>query len=258
MAAAQRYGFEKAALSQRLEKSLREVSQLETIANRVGVPIVEPFAGVGTSDRAFQIVGPTRDYYEELLQAVQAPATSERSLSILTKARELAWKLVPETLHIETLRDGGVTSATNSMSAICLLNVNGRRSLFTGDAGIDALHRAVSFMEDDGFLAGQLKFCQIPHHGSRRNVGPTVLNRLLGPKGQEKTHSTAYVSAPPENPERKHPAKKVTNAFRRRGYEVHATQGVIKNHSHQAPARLGFVPCDPLPFHLQVEEDSEA
>jgi len=31
-----------------------------------------------------------------------------------------------------------------------------------------------------GFPMQQFTFVQIPHHGSRRNVGPTVLNRLLG------------------------------------------------------------------------------
>lgn len=260
MAAAKRYGFEKAALSAKLEKSLKDVSDLEAIAARNGVEIVEPFAGVGTRDGSFLVVGPTLEYYEELLVEVQAPVAASGSspFQFLTKAKELAWKLVPETLHIETLRDDGQTSATNNTSAICLLSVDGRKCLFTGDAGIDSLHRATDFMESRGFAAGELTFAQIPHHGSRRNVGPAVLNRLLGPKGQATTHSVAFVSAPPDNPERKHPAKKVTNAYRRRGYDVHATQGTLRWHSFMAPTRLDFTISTPVPFHALVEEDSEA
>ncbi len=261
MASARQTRCVKAALSEKLEKSLQEASDLEDIANRRGVDIVEPFTGVGAKDGAFRILGPSETYYEQLLSTIQAPAAGTRSArpyDWLLKAKQVAWKLVPETIHVKTLRDDGVTSTTNSTSAICLLTIDGRKLLFTGDAGIEALELAVAVLEAEGFIPGDLKFCQIPHHGSRRNVGPSILNRILGPKGQSATHSTAYVSAPPENPEKKHPAKKVTNAFIRRGYAVHATEDLTRLHYRKAPERDGWSTGQPLPFHTQVEEDSES
>lgn len=263
MAAARRYGFAKAHLSEKLEKSLQEASDLEAIAQQRGVPIYEPFTGVQTKDGCFRILGPSQEYYESLLATVQTPAAASATkapslyYSMLTKAKEAARKLLPETLHIETLRDDGETTATNNTSAICLLEVDGRKSLFTADAGIKALEHAATVLEAEGFQPGGLRFCQIPHHGSRRNVGPSVLNRLLGPKEQSTSHSTAFVSAPPENPDLVHPAKKVTNAFHRRGYAVHATQGRSKWHYHGAPERSGYSTSVPIDFHDQVEEDSE-
>lgn len=90
MAAARRHAFREAALSEKLEKSLQEASDLEAIATRTGVKIIEPFAGVGTRDGCFRVIGPSQPYYEQLLQMVQAPAAAERAASLLTKVKAAA------------------------------------------------------------------------------------------------------------------------------------------------------------------------
>jgi beta-lactamase superfamily II metal-dependent hydrolase len=262
-AAARKFGFSKARLSEKLEKSLQELSELESIALSRGIEIYEPFTGLGLANRdsQFRIIGPSVDYYDSLLPEIQSPATAKKAsgpYDFLFKATQAARKLLTESLTKETLRDDGETKASNNSSAICLLEEAGRKCLFTADAGIPALEQAVAVLEAEGFQPGSLAFCQIPHHGSRRNVGPSVLNRLLGSKARSEPHATAFVSAPPDNPDHVHPAKKVTNAFRRRGYQVHATQGSTKRHSFQAPPRPGWQKSEPIAFHSQVEEDSES
>lgn len=100
---------------------------------------------------------------------------------------------------------------------------------------------------------GGLTFIQVPHHGSRRNVGPTVLDRLLGPRGQSQKRGTAFASASQSAP--KHPAKKVTNAFLRRGYPVHGgDDGLARWHFHNAPPR-NWSTSTPHALYPQVEED---
>jgi beta-lactamase superfamily II metal-dependent hydrolase len=255
---ARKSAFKSTALSEKVEKSFQAASDLQTIAERKGVPIVEPFAGMQTGDGA---LGPSEDYYEELLAKVEAAGPQPSVITLSEQLRRLlkaAAQLVPETLWVETLRDDGETSPTNNSSVITLLTVDGRKSILTGDAGIPALEQALDILEAEGFEPGALKFVQIPHHGSRRNVGPSVLNRLLGPKGQSTRHSTAYASVPPKNPEHKHPSKKVTNAFHRRGYNVHVTQGSKKWHHHNGPSRDGWDTSNPVNFHDQVEEDGDA
>jgi beta-lactamase superfamily II metal-dependent hydrolase len=254
LSAAHRYGFGKAELSETLTKSLEGASDVESIANRKGIPIREPFTGVRSHDGAITVVGPTQAYYESLLAEIQPETAAARIGGLLRKAAEAVFNLVPETPHTETLRDDGETSPQNNTSVITMLSFAGRYHLFTADAGIPALTNALDALEPAGFTPGMFKFVQVPHHGSRRNVGPTVLDRLLGPKGQSATHSTAFVSAAKEGAP-KHPAKKVMNAFRRRGYHVLATQGTAKLHHHEAPDRPGYVPVDPLPFYDRVEED---
>ena len=45
-----------------------------------------------------------------------------------------------------------------------------------------ALEQACSQLDAVGFDFSRLRIVQIPHHGSKRNVGPKILDRILGPK----------------------------------------------------------------------------
>ena len=162
-------------------------------------------------------------------------------------------KLVPEDWLVETLTDWGETSPQNNTSVICLIQCDGHSALLTADAGMPALAMAADTLEQLGLVPGKLNFVQVPHHGSRRNVGPTVLDRILGLKGQKQGTGTAFVSASPKA--EKHPAKKVTNAFLRRGYPVHGADGWSKRHHHQAPSRVGWSASTPHSLHSQVEDD---
>ena len=241
-------------LSERLQESMRNASDLEDIAGDLAIPIVEPFTGLATSDGCFYVIGPDRAYYEELLGLL--PQQETTAAAVLRKLAEAAQTLVPESLLIETLTDAGKTTAQNNSSVISVLEVDGCTNIFTGDAGMPALGRAADVLEIGGYSSGDCSLIQAPHHGSRRNVGPTILDRLLGSKGTKERRGTAYVSAAKDGAP-KHPAKKVTNAFRRRGYPVHATQGDTKLYSWKAPDRPGYSPCEPLPLFTQVEHSDD-
>jgi beta-lactamase superfamily II metal-dependent hydrolase len=251
--------FKSAQLSDKVEKSLQGESELEDLATALGIPIIEPFAGVGTADGAFVVLGPTEEYYDELIAEIQGNHTVAASLGAFLKAAADAirgWLF--EDHETETLTDSGSTSPQNNSSAICMLAVDDHYALLTADAGIPALEGVADRLEAAGFVPGQLNFIQVPHHGSRRNVGPAVLDRLLGPTGKlpEESVGTAVVSAAPEG-EPKHPHKRVMNAFTRRGYPVHGTQGITKWHHHDAPGRSNFSTSTPFPFYDKVEDDDE-
>lgn len=150
----------------------------------------------------------------------------------------------------ERLRDGGVTSASNESSVILYANLEeGRRILLTGDA---ARKRSRGPQPMRGRAATRsFSLVQIPHHGSRRNVGPAILNELLGPIQPEGTiRFTAFVSAPKDDDI--HPRKIVLNAFIRRGGKVIATQGAGKIHYGGFPKRNGYVDVEPMPFSSKV------
>jgi hypothetical protein len=242
--------------SETVQKSMREASDLEALAGTLQIPVREPFAGLASADKCFYVIGPDQDYYEELLGQIAGATQEAATASLLRKLAEAAQRLVPETLLIETLTDNGETSAQNNSSVIAVLEFAGRISIFTGDAGMPALGRAADVLESAGYVPGRAAFVQIPHHGSRRNVGPTILDRLLGSKGTEDKRGTAYVSAAKSGAP-KHPAKKVTNAFRRRGYMPHATQGDTKRHHYEAPPRAGYSACEPLPLFATVEHTDD-
>ncbi len=247
------------SLSEKMRRSLENAAELQRIAKRKGIPIVEPFAGVADLSGKVLVVGPDKAYYESLLpdfRCTPQPAAAglaEMFRGYAARAVE-AVKKVAESWGVETLTDDGETSAENNSCAIVRVELApGRYALFTADAGIPALTRAANYLALLGFDFAQLGFVQVPHHGSQRNVGPTILNRLIGPKlADEKVIKTAYLSAAPDG-EPKHPSKKVTNAFRRRGAPVHATQGEKKCSSQSAPNR-GWTNSVALPFYTEVED----
>ncbi len=253
------------SLMKRLQASLEDAADLERIAKGKGIPIVEPF--VGTSERSnhgnVMVLGPTEEYYEELLGDFRdAPAKKQAAAAGVgfgTWLREGAAALatlVKETFGIETLKDPAedATSAENNSSAIVLVQVDEEKFLFSGDAGVPALDRAADIADVLGIEIPGCQFSQIPHHGSKRNVGPTLLDRIIGPKlTSDSPFKTAFVAASKKGAP-KHPSKKVTNAYRRRGAKVIATQGSKKVHFRDAPDRE-WSAADPLPFYPDVEED---
>lgn len=179
--------------------------------------------------------------------------TLTRKIYDSTKAAIQSW--TEETWENERLKDGGITNASNESSVVLYGEFDSnRRVLLTGDAGVNALHWAANYAELASLPLQQFSFVQIPHHGSRRNVGPTVLTRLLGPIQSEASPSrfTAFVSAPKDDAQ--HPRLIVLNAFKRRGGRIYATQGQSKIHYGGFAKRDGYVEVTELPFYTKVEE----
>lgn len=247
-----RVGFSKMNLPQMLIASLQQASDLETIAAELGIPIREPFEGVASADGAMRVVGPSKSFYDEMLSEAEAYVPKATTIADLFRK---AAAMVFESVSVETLTDDGETTALNNTSAITLLEIDGRRYLFTSDAGMPALSAAMDVLEANGVSSDSLSLVQVPHHGSKRNVGPTVLDRMLGQKGQAVDARTAVVSCAKAD-DKKHPAKKVTNAFARRGCAVHITRGRGLCHSHNAPSRDGWSAATPVPLYSEVEDDA--
>lgn len=254
-------------LSNTLRKELENASDLDKIARRKGIPVIEPFSDNGINDRYsnVRILGPTKSYYESLLPHFRDTPDAKSSFgsyegfrSFYERAAGLATKVL-ENWGLETLKEPveDATSAENNSSAILLLTLDGRNLLFSADAGVPALTQAADYA---GLLGIDLRSCvfqMVPHHGSKRNVGPTILNRIVGPKlsGPPSSPSKTVVVSAAKEGEPKHPAAKVTNAYLRRGVRVLATQGDNVLVRHETPLRLGYGPADPVPFKPEVEEE---
>lgn len=215
------------SLGQRLRESLESAYGLTIKAIRKGIYVAEPFAGMSLyNEHQLCVVGPTSYYYESLIPQFHGmPATK---MSVLTRLVEdvlrKAKRFVP-TWGIDQLDDEDTTSAKNNSSVITALMVEGDLLLFTGDAGVTALSHAAGQLESYP-QRGIMRFMQIPHHGSRRNVGPRILNRLIGcPVRPGEPRNITAVASTAKNGEPKHPRKAVMNAFAHRGVKALATRG---------------------------------
>jgi len=170
------------------------------------------------------------------------------------KAKAVTQRWITDRWAAEELKDGGTTSAHNESSTVLYANLGDKRLLLTGDAGVQALTWAVQFAHEHGLPLQQFTFVQIPHHGSRSNVGPTILNALIGPvvRPTDKPKFSAYVSAPVDDEQ--HPRLMVLNAFTRRGGEVFSTKGETKVHTGGFALRPGYSSnTGSIPFSDKVE-----
>lgn len=241
-----------------LKKGLDAAYDLEMLVNKTAgkTTLVEPFAGMsweGTEGKLL-ILGPSQDFYESLLPHFRATPTPK------DETRQRSYNVTeehttrPETQTTETLDDAGETSAENDSGVISALTIAGTTLLFTGDAGMPALSRALAQMAALGISTPSVSFIQVPHHGSVHNTGPKLLDRLVGPRlTVPQRIKTAFASVASRTQDIKHPSKRVTNAFKRRGAEVYPTAGNVILHSMNAPPRAGWGPVTEIPFHSTVE-----
>lgn len=252
------------SLQARLFKEYDVVSDILRLAWKRKVTVSS--AMYGAEIGPFLVLSPSLDMYRCLVPQFpdRTPAPDEAAIraagwwlgtpkGFFSKLAAQARKWLRATWDSENLRDGGQTGASNE-SSVVLYGRFPRPVLLTSDAGICALNHAADNAEALGLPLRQFRLVQIPHHGSRSNVGPTVLNRLIGPPVPQGTPAafSAYVSVPKDNTN--HPRKIVLNAFMRRGARVIATAGdSILNYGGFAK-RNGYSDVTAVPFSGVEEE----
>jgi len=254
----------KESLRNRLIEGHPYAYKVYEIAKQKKIPIYHAFSDKNDHNIPYlTIVGPSFNYYLQQLINFRSitevtEEIKESALETLLKAAKKTIKWISETWDKETLVDpeDDATSSENNSSTILHFDFGGKYILFTADAGVPALNEACDFMENNGILLQNFSMFQVPHHGSKRNIGPTILDRLIGGKLPENTQSkfSAIISAAKDG-DPKHPNKRVVNALIRRGAKVVTTQGAtICHHSSGTPDR-GWEKAEPLPFYDKVEEE---
>lgn len=253
------------SLAQAIRREYSIIDELIHLANSRGTTIYEPFQG--TQIGPFVVLSPTRFAYEHLLpqfrktpepdveQLKQSQMWIEPRTSFLGKLLERVVDLIPENWDIETLREGGVTAAENESSVVLYGDFGKSAVLLTADAGINALSWSYNYGRSIGVDFSKIDLIQVPHHGSRNNVSPSLLNHLVGPKqlrGEATERLKAIVSAPKDD--ENHPRKVVMNAFKRRGAPVCTTQGSKYRYHSGFAARDGYSVAMPLDFFDKVEK----
>lgn len=251
------------SLSNRLKEKLVMANQLSCLAEDKGIPVYEPYEGdlIGP----FVVLSPNEDWYLKTLLPDFAKSPEKSRVSVfdsfqfgVESLKESVKSFVFENLKDEYLPDDVTTSAENNSSVILYGDFNNQGYLLTGDSGVEALTRACEYANRNGYrLKEYIKFTQVPHHGSRRNVSTKALNAMFGESYVEDLNNqdfnrVAFISASESS--KKHPRDRVVNAFIRRGFKVLATKGVTKRHRLRMPNRDGWSKSETLKFCNKVEE----
>jgi hypothetical protein len=241
------------SLEQRLREAYPYVDALEKLANEKNIPIKTAFQGSKISDILY-IFSPSKDFFLQKLVASQKTPLTEDSngFSAMFSYVKKSIQATFESWTQELLREDVETSAENEMSIVLLGAMEQEGFLLTGDVGIGGLTETINYSNSLNFDIKEVSFYQIPHHGGRHNISPSVLNRLIGKRVTEGAlpTKTAFVSVAKNSD---HPKKMVVNAFIRRGVKVCKTDGCTVYHHIGTPSR-NWGPIDSLEFSSEVED----
>ena len=250
----------KQSLRERLRNNYETIADIENIAEENKIPIYEAFEGTYVENEIL-ILSPEKQFYLDLLVESEKTPLQEQAafnqdglFGRIANAVKAYIVNKFEDWDIETLRENEETSAENETSVVLRGLVEGDGFLLTGDAGIRALNKAIDYMEQIGEdVISEISFYQIPHHGGRHNVSPSLLDRMVGQRVKKGAtrNKTAYASVAEGSD---HPLKMVTNAYIRRGVSTYETNGnTICHHYGQMPKR-GWTQLKMIEFADYVEE----
>lgn len=230
--------------------------ELEELATAQGTQIHEVFQGARIG--RFTVLAPSRERYIELIPDFEKTPTSYKAeataptFGLLRALSEAMKKWLEEEWDVETLSDNPQppTSASNESCVVQYASLEeGKTVLLTADVGPAGLTEAANYAAALGLF--RPTFVQIPHHGSRHNVTPRVLDRWLGTRKAKGTEvGTAYCSIGANRPD--YPRGQVKNAFIRRGYKVFANRTATISH-YSGSGHPGFEPLTPESFDYKVE-----
>lgn len=228
--------------------------ELERLAIQKGTCIHEVFQGAAIG--AFIVLAPTRDRYVNSIpdfgktpDRYTAEAAGSQSYGLFRSLAEAAKTWLEEKWDVETLAKNTSTSASNESCVVQYGVLSGKGVLLTADVGPIGLTEAGNFGAQLGL--DRPKFVQVPHHGSRHNVTPSVLDMWLGPKQPQGTAvGTAFCSVGSNKQD--YPRGQVTNAFMRRGFKVYSTRTKWISH-YSGSGHPNMVPAVAEEFANEVE-----
>lgn len=191
------------SLIKRLKDAFTIADEIASIAKEKDINIYSGFAGDNWNEGVITILGPSKSLYKRgLLSSDKTPKSyiedglgdyvaTNYTEEDYVKGKEIEWY------------DDENTSAVNQTSLVLALHIGNYKMLLTGDAGKEALGAALDYYDDNIGNSKDFKVVQLPHHGSRKNIDPTILGRFGTPE--------YIISCPPEGESEGHPSRRLMN-----------------------------------------------
>lgn len=181
-------------------QSIKDVESLKEVLSQYNIQPIEAFSDTVLDHNLFEIVGPSKEFYLEQLEYFTN--IDRLKFMSLNTIKEADVNEVDEGLKPCSILDEKNDSSAENLTSVLtkFTDSKGRKYLFTADAGIDSFESAVN----NGYDIKDLHICQLPHHGSRRNISTNWVSNF-DPK-------QFWVSA---NGSAKHPRKAVISCIKK-------------------------------------------
>jgi beta-lactamase superfamily II metal-dependent hydrolase len=208
--------------------------------------ISEPKVGSEYLDGVIKILGPTFELYKKSL--IKSDKTPEQ-LGIVAKQKQFS---ASSEFEYENYKEGDeinwyhdeTTSPVNETSIVTLFDYSDNKMLLTGDTGKEGLKNASDYAKSKNIDLKNLKVFQVPHHGSRKNISPELLE-LFGA-------NFYFISVPP-NGDPKHPSRRLINLMNQKGLNIHKTGGKSLHWGTNCPNR-NWKSSDRLNSYSKIEK----
>jgi beta-lactamase superfamily II metal-dependent hydrolase len=187
------------SISNRLDKNLSSLDDLLCKLDERNEILVDNslFTGHEEFNGIIKILGPSTSYYTQ--KVTEFPGMPNH----IPWSENYNKEIINYSGTMNHFLDEPSTSAKNSSSAIILVNYEGLKILFTGDAGVESLKQAMDYCTTKNIDLSNLSYLQIPHHGSIKNLSEDICNKIK---------AAAYIVSAPTNSE-DHPSKLLLNYF---------------------------------------------
>lgn len=195
------------SLVDRIKNVFSTADEIESMAKKRKIKIFPLWRKTELIKGVLTILGPSESFYRKhLLVSDKTPdSVFERYnkqcyCKMETEEEDYNFGLK----HIEWY-DEEQTSDINQTSLILTLVIGNERFLFTGDAGKEAIKEALDYYESSISKTGTSDFTvvQLPHHGSRKNIDPSILERF--------SPQRYIISCPPDGIKEGHPSRRLIN-----------------------------------------------
>ncbi len=191
------------SLIKRLKDAFGYADDLEQVAKDKQIKIYNGMEGTNCYNGILTVLGPSETLYKRgLLGSEKTPESyieagieeytpTDYSEEDYVKGKIIEWY------------DDEQTSEVNQTSLVIALTLGNLKVLFTGDAGKEAINSALDYYVKNGGKTSDFTIVQLPHHGSRKNIDPSILGRF---------GTREYIiSCPPNGESEGHPSRRLIN-----------------------------------------------
>lgn len=190
--------------NKRMTEAFKYAYQLEkTAIAKIGENnIIHPVVG-NNYFGCLTILSPSKDLYRtKLLESDKTPTSLDDSGNTRTFAKTMK-KQVRYIKGFMSWRNED-TTPINETSIVSLLSMPDKNYLLTADAGKNGIKEALDYKDSQFWLAHRsIDVLQLPHHGSRKNVTPVLIQRI---------DAKDYIISCPQNGlDTHHPSRRLVN-----------------------------------------------
>lgn len=189
---------------------------------------------VGTytfNEASITILGPTSKFYKTCIANCEKTPQQANNVENLPQSQGGKGAIAFEPYVKGKIKwdDSESTSPINESSLIFLFEYEGTKVLFTGDVGKEGLSKAIKYAHDNNIKLNDCSIIKMPHHGSRKNVNPAIMDAFVGSR-------VLYYSCASDDLGH-HPSQRLINLMNEKKFKQFSTSGSALHYGKNAPDR---------------------